>query len=85
MQNNHGEVTNEGLARMIAEGFHGVDEKFMQMREEMDTRFNIVDECFDGIDGRLDRIEGILIGDHQRRIEKLEDKVDELRDALAMK
>ena len=72
MENNH-EVTNEELARMIARGFEGTPTK-----QEMNTRFDKVEE-------RLDRIENILISDHQKRIEKLEDQVKELRDALAMK
>jgi hypothetical protein len=73
MENNH-EVTNEELARMIAKGFEGVDE-----------RFNGVDRRFDKVEERLDRIEHELIADHRRRIEKLEDQVGELRDLLAVK
>jgi hypothetical protein len=70
MENNH-EVTNEELARMIGEGFHGVDEKLTEFRSEVNQRF--------------DKIENFLLEDHRRRIEKLEGQVQELRDALAMK
>jgi len=34
---------------------------------------------------RFDRIENILLEEHRRRIEKLEDRMQEVRDALAMK
>ena len=77
MENNN-EVTNEELARMIGEGFHGVDEKFASMRGEMNQRFDQIDE-------RLEHIEKFLLEDHRRRIEKLEIQVQELREALAMK
>ena len=77
MENNH-EVTNEELARIIGEGFHGVDEKFTSLSGEMNQRFDKVDE-------RLEHIEKFLLEEHRRRIEKLEDQVKELRDALAMK
>ena len=77
MENNH-EVTNEELGRMIGEGFHGVDEKFTDLRNGINQRFDQVDE-------RLEHIEKFLLEDHRRRIEKLEDQVKELRDALAIK
>lgn len=73
MENTNGEVTNEELARMIAKGFEGTPTK-----QEMNDRF-------DKVEVRLEKIERILLEDHRRRIEKLEDQVKELRDALAMK
>lgn len=50
MKNGNGQdnvgVTNNELARMIAEGFSGVD-----------LRFNEVDKRFDGVDTRLNSVE----------------------------
>ena len=73
MENNHG-VTNEELARMIGEGFHGVDKRF----DEVDKRFDRVEE-------RLEHIEKFLLEEHRRRIERLEVQVQEVRGTLAMK
>jgi hypothetical protein len=47
--------------------------------------FDTVDKRFDGIDDRLDRIERLILADHKRRIERLEDQVRDLRDLLAVK
>jgi archaellum component FlaC len=47
--------------------------------------FDSVDKRFDGIDDRLDRIEKLILADHKRRIERLEDQVKDLRDLLAVK
>ncbi len=72
MENTH-EVTNEELARMIAKGFESTPTK-----QEMNARF-------DEVNAQLDRIENLIDNDYKQRIEKLETKVEELRDALAMK
>jgi len=80
MENTNGEVTNEELARMIAKGFEGTPTK-----QEMSARFDEVDKQFAEVNGRLDRIEKFLLEDHRRRIEKLEEQIKEVRDALAMK
>ena len=68
-----GEVTIEDLARMVQKGFEDTAKKV-----DMDARFNVVES-------RLDRIEKLLIVEHQRRIEKLEDDVRVLKDALNIK
>lgn len=47
--------------------------------------FDSVDKRFDGMDDRLDRIEKLILADHKRRIERLEDQVKDLRDLLAVK
>ncbi|MFZ5391049.1 MAG: hypothetical protein ACOZAJ_02115 [Patescibacteria group bacterium] len=44
------EVSNNELARMIAQGFSGVDDRFNQV----DERFRQVDDRFDKIESRLD-------------------------------
>ena len=72
MENNN--ITNEDLARMIGGGFEGVDK-----------RFNAVDKRFDRIEDRLESIENLILADHKRRIEKLEDEMKELRGLLAVK
>jgi hypothetical protein len=46
--------------------------------------FAAVDKRFDAIDTRLDRIENFLLADHKRRIERLEQEVKDLKNALAM-
>lgn len=67
------EVTIEDLARMVQKGFEETAKKV-----DMDARFNAVEM-------RLDRIEKFLLEEHRRRIEKLEDQMQEVRNALAMK
>ena len=57
------EVTNKELARMIGEGFHGVDEKLTDLRGEMNQRF-------DEVNTRLDHLENLIDNDYKRRIEK---------------
>ena len=59
-------VTIEKLATMVANGFEKTATRadLQSFRDEMETRF-------DGIDERLDRIENILIAGHDRRIEKM--------------
>ncbi|MFH1894356.1 MAG: hypothetical protein ABH813_00400 [Patescibacteria group bacterium] len=73
-------ITIEDLARMVAKGFAETAKK-----KEADLRFNKVDKRFDKIDERLENIEKLLIVQHQRRIEKLESDVKELRELLAVK
>ena len=71
MENNN--VTTEDLARMIQNGFNETAKKV-----DVDQRFDIIEE-------RLDRIENILIQKNTTRIEKLETNMTELRQALALK
>ena len=66
------EVTIDDLARMVQKGFEGTAKA-----SEVRVEFNEVKE-------RLDRIENILLAENRRRIEKLEDQMREVRDALAM-
>jgi hypothetical protein len=47
--------------------------------------FDAVDKRFDGVDDQLDRIERLILADHKRRIERLEEQVKDLRDLLAIK
>lgn len=75
-----GEVTIEDLARMVQEGFEDTAKKI-----DMDARFDAVDERFNVMETRLDRIEKFLLAEHQRRIERIEDDVRVLKDALNIK
>ena len=66
-------AATDTLAVMVQKGFEetatdirGVKEEVKDLRGEMNERFNKVDE-------RLDRIENILIRAHENRIGRLED------------
>ncbi|MBI4090516.1 MAG: hypothetical protein HY422_00665 [Candidatus Komeilibacteria bacterium] len=60
------EVTNSDLAKMIKQGFDGVDDRFNETAKKADVnsrfdaieqRFEVVDKRFEGIDHRLNAIE----------------------------
>ena len=74
------EVTIEDLARMVQKGFDETAKKI-----DMDARFDGVQERFNAVEMRLDRIEKFLLEEHRRSIEKLEDQMQEVRNALALK
>jgi hypothetical protein len=68
-------TTIEGLARMINEGF-----KTTASKEDIkDVREDIAN-----VNGRLDRIEHLLIEEQRRKIENLETRMKKLEDALAI-
>ena len=48
-------TSNDDLAKMIKEGFDGVDHRF------------------DQVDQRLEKIEGQILAEHERRIRRIED------------
>lgn len=73
-------MTIETLAGMIQRGFGE-----MAKKHDMDKRFDSVEKRFDAIDDRFDRIEKLILADHKRRIERLEEQVKDLRDLLAIK
>ena len=66
-------ITMDALARMVQKGFEETAKK-----DEVNERFTRVDQ-------QLIEIRTILIQDQQKRIEKLEEKVEVLRDLLAVK
>jgi hypothetical protein len=66
-------VTIEDLAIMVKKGFDTTAK-----RDETNNRFDI-------LENRLDKIEKLILSDHKRRIEKLEDEVKELKELLAVK
>ncbi len=61
----------DDLARMVKDGFDGVDKRL----SDHDKRLDKIDGRLDKMDGRLDRIELLAFGDYRRRIERLEDEV----------
>lgn len=82
-------ITIDDLASMVQNGF-------TELREDMDKRFEKVDERFKQVDKRLDgmvtkaemnrRFDGLedrVLASHQKRIEKLEAEVKELREMFA--
>jgi len=77
---NNKEITTEELARMIEKGFDETAKK-----EKVDSQFGGMNLRFDKVEDRLERIEKLVLADHKRRIEKLEEEVKELRELLAVK
>lgn len=73
-------VTIDALAAMIQRGFSEVAKK-----HDVAKRFDAIDKRFDAVEDRLERIEKLMLVDHKRRIERLEEQVKDLRDLLAIK
>jgi len=80
METNGDNVTIDQLARMVAKGFEETAKA-----KEVDAQFGKVNERFNKVEERLERIEKFLLEEHRRRIERLENEMKEVRDALAMK
>jgi hypothetical protein len=68
-------TTIDDLARRINEGF-----KTTATKEDIKA----VHTRLDGIDGRLDRIEHLLLAEQKREIEDLKTRMKRLEDALAV-
>ena len=66
-------ATIEDLAAMIQREFKMVAKK------------DDVERGFEAVNGRLDRIERLILVDHKRRIERLELEMRDLKDMLAIK
>jgi len=73
-------ITIEDLARMVQKGFSETAKKIEleSVAEEMRKGFKAVDE-------RFDKIEKLILADHKRRIEKLEEDIRDLKNLLAVK
>lgn len=65
-------MTLNTLAGMVARGFAETAKK-----ADMDQKFREVNE-------RLERIENLILVDHKHRIEKLEEQMKEMRNAIAI-
>ena len=72
-------ITIDDLARMVQKGFDENTRNF-----ELTAKKKEMNQRFDKIDDRLDRIEKLMLADHKRRIEKLEIAVRELKEILAV-
>lgn len=64
-------ITIDGLALMIGKGFTGTDKKFGAMDKKMDAGFKAINE-------RLDKFQS-------DRIEKLEERMHRIEEALIIK
>lgn len=71
-------VTIDELAAMIKKGFDGVDKRFDAFTEHVDKRFDEVNDHFE-------KIEKLILADHKRRIERLEDEMKDLKSLFAIK
>ena len=81
-----GEVIEEKVGGIIEEKVPGIVERVVEpFFNAIQQDFQNVYERLDRIDRRLDHIEQFLLEDHRRRITKLEDQIKELYDALAIK
>jgi prefoldin subunit 5 len=78
--------------REMRDGFKTVDKRFEQVDkrfEQVDKRFEQVDKRLDGMvtkaemNRRFDGLEDRVLASHQKRIEKLEAEVKELREMFA--
>lgn len=56
------QTTNDELAQIIKEGFDGVD-----------LKFQAVNQRFDQVDSRLEKIERLILENHEQRLKRLED------------
>jgi len=81
------DITLDGLAAMVKYGFDGVDKRF----DAVDKRLDGIDKRLDGIDKRLDKIEGeldnikhLILSEHKRRIQGLEQEVYKIKELFAM-
>jgi len=79
------DITINDLAVMVQKGFDGVDKRF----EQVDKRFEQMDKRLDSMvtkaemNRRFDGLEDRVLASHQKRIEKLEAEVKELREMFA--
>ena len=82
-------ITIEDLAGMVQNGFTEVKEDMNKRFEQVDKRFEQVDKRLDvmvtkaEMNRRFDGLEDRVLASHQKRIEKLEAEVKELREMFA--
>ena len=85
-------ITIEDLAVMVQKGFKEskgeMDKGFNELREEMDGLREGTHQGFTGLrvemNNRFNKLEHLVIADHKRRIERLEDEVKDLKNLLAV-
>jgi len=89
-------ITTDDLAVMVQKGFAGVDKRFEQVDkrfEQVDKHFDAIEGRVGNIESsmvtkaemnrRFDGLEDRVLASHQKRIEKLEAEVKELREMFA--
>lgn len=74
-------LTKTDLKQIKGTVIEAVDPYFVAIQKD----FQAVYQRFDKIDERFDTIEKLILADHKRRIEKLEDGLRELKELLAVK
>ena len=90
------ELTTNDLANLMQKGFANAEKdtnkKIAGLTSTIDSLAIMTKEGFDDVHGelkeintRLDRIENILIAGHDRRIERLEDGMLQIKTALSLK
>jgi len=92
-------ITIDDLARMVKEGFDdtgeriggveerigGVEERIGGVEERIGGVEKMVKDGFAKMNERFNKIEKILIADHQQRIERLEEEIKYLKELFAVK
>ncbi len=72
-------ITIDELAVMVQKGFNGVDKRFEQVDKRLDVMVTKAE-----MNRRFDGLEDRVLASHQKRIEKLEAEVKELRAMFAV-
>jgi len=73
------ESIDERVPKIIDERVPGIVERVAE------PYFTAIQENFNHIDERFDKIEKLILADHKRRIEKLETELKEVKELLAIK
>ena len=72
-------ITIDDLAVMVQKGFEETAKK-----ADMDLKFEQVGNEFKEVNKRFDKIEKLILADHKKRIEKLEDEIKEIKGSLSL-
>jgi len=72
-------MTIEKLAEMTNEGF-----KTTASKQDVAALHSVMNQKFEAVESRLDRIENLLMEEQKRKLESLETRVKHLEDALAV-
>ena len=78
-------ITIDDLARMVKEGFDDTGERIGGVEERIGGVEKMVKDGFAKMNERFNKIEKILIADHQQRIERLEEEIKYLKELFAVK
>ena len=72
-------IIDERVPKIIDERVPGIVERVAE------PYFTAIQENFNHIDERFDKIEKLILADHKRRIEKLETELKKVKELLAIK